>query len=264
MTKKIGAYMESNCGIKFHYKSMVKEIKEIEGGRKLVVWENVETHQQTSDEFDTVLFAIGRTANTATLQLEKAGVEVNPNNYKIKIDKEDRTTQKHIYALGDCADGIPELTPVAIRAGRLVARRLFNNENELFNYDLVPTTIFTPLEYGCIGLSEEAAIKKFGKDDVEVYHTHFKPLEWNFVEKRDYNTCYIKLVVNADDKERVVGFHYFGPNAGEVTQGYAIAMQCGATLSDFQNTVGIHPTCSEEVVGVEVNKKDSDGLKTGC
>lgn len=85
------------------------------------------------------------------------------------------------------------------------------------NYDLVATTVFTPLEYGAIGLSEEDAIKKFGDENIEVYHSTFKPLEWAYNEEHLADSCYSKLICNISDKNRVVGFHYLGPNAGEVT-----------------------------------------------
>ena len=86
------------------------------------------------------------------------------------------------------------------------------------NYDLVATTVFTPLEYGACGLAEEDALNKYGQANIEVYHSSFKPLEWNYNDEHLAETCYTKLVVNKLDNERVVGFHYCGPHAGEVTQ----------------------------------------------
>ena len=86
------------------------------------------------------------------------------------------------------------------------------------NYNLIATTVFTPIEYGAIGLAEEDAYKKFGEDNVDCYHTHFKPLEWNFMSEHTEDSCYIKLLIHKNDSNRVVGFHYLGPNAGEVTQ----------------------------------------------
>lgn len=85
------------------------------------------------------------------------------------------------------------------------------------NYDLIATTVFTPLEYGAIGLAEEDAIKKFGEENIDVYHSTFKPLEWSYNDERQPTSCYAKLVVNLKDNNRVVGLHYLGPNAGEVT-----------------------------------------------
>ena len=100
----------------------------------------------------------------------------------------------------------------------MLAQRLFNNSSQLMNYNLVATTVFTPLEYGACGFSEEDAISKFGEQNISVYHSSFKPLEWNFNQDHLAETCYTKLVVNKADNARVVGFHYCGPHAGEVTQ----------------------------------------------
>ena len=112
----------------------------------------------------------------------------------------------------------------------------------------MPTTVFTPLEYGTIGMSEEDAIAKHGEDNIEVYIQYFKPLEWstnheehNGKKCREDSACMIKLVCDLQDDERVLGLHYLGPNAAEVTQGYAVAMKLGATKGDFDRTVGIHP-----------------------
>jgi len=97
-----------------------------------------------------------------------------------------------VFAIGDCAKGRPELTPTAIMAGRLLSRRLFNGSKKLMDYRLVCTTVFTPLEYGCIGYSEDEALDKFGKDVISVYHTQFKPLEWNYLDTHSSHSCYIK------------------------------------------------------------------------
>lgn len=83
------------------------------------------------------------------------------------------------------------------------------------NYDFVPTTIFTPLEYGCVGNSEEAAKEKYGEDNIKVYHSTFKPLEWSFLMSRCSDSCYIKVIVNKANN-KVLGMHFLGPNAGEV------------------------------------------------
>lgn len=104
--------------------------------------------------------------------------------------------------------------------------------------------MFTPLEYGCVGYSEEAAIDIFGAANIEVFHQNFTPLEWT-VPHREDNVCYSKLICNKLDDMRVIGLHVLGPNAGEMTQGYAVAIRLRATKADFDATIGIHPTCSE-------------------
>ncbi|KAH8053821.1 thioredoxin-disulfide reductase [Aureococcus anophagefferens] len=151
------------------------------------------------------------------------------------------------YAIGDVVEGRPELTPVAIEAGLRLARRLFGGKTEPMDYENVATTIFTPLEYGTIGLSEDDAKAQLGECNVESYISEFAPLEYALSEARSErgDGCFAKLVVDKSTG-KVVGFHYLGPNAGEITQGFSIAMRKGATYADFISTVGIHPTVAED------------------
>lgn len=125
----------------------------------------------------------------------------------------------HIYAIGDIQNGRLELTPTAIKAGMLLAQRLYGGKTELMDYVNVPTTVFTPLEYGCCGLSEDDAKYKYGVDNINTYHTQFKPLEWAFDKTvaEGKRTSYTKLVCHKADNDRVLGFHICCPNAGEIT-----------------------------------------------
>jgi len=136
------------------------------------------------------------------------------------------------------------------------------------DYINVPTTIFTPLEYACVGLSEEKAIEKYGEDNIEVFHSSFKPLEWNFTsftKPRNGELCYTKSITIINEGYKVVGLHYCGPNAGEVIQGFAVAVKAGLKWEDFTDTVGIHPTTAEEVVTLSVTKREQEDVtKTGC
>ena len=192
-------------------------------GRIKVTWKS--GNVEASEEFDTVLFAIGRYALTDGLNLENAGLKCEKNG-KFNVNEHEQTNVPNIYALGDIQNGRLELTPTAIMAGMLLSNRLYGGATKLMNYDNVPTTVFTPIEYGTVGLSEEDAKAKYG-DDLKTFHTSFKPLEWNF-DKIDERLSYVKvLVVGSTDK--VVGFHICCPNAGEVTQGLGIAFQCGLT-----------------------------------
>uniref|UniRef100_A0A8C5YCQ5 Thioredoxin reductase 2 n=1 Tax=Microcebus murinus TaxID=30608 RepID=A0A8C5YCQ5_MICMU len=160
--------------------------------------------------------------------------------------------------------GRPELTPTAIMAGRLLAQRLFGQSMALMDYDNVPTTVFTPLEYGCVGLSEEEAVAHHGQERVEIYHAHYKPLEFTVAE-RDASQCYIKMVCLREPPQRVLGLHFLGRGAGEVTQGFALAIRCGASYAQVTRTVGIHPTCAEEVVRLRISKRSGlDPTVTGC
>ncbi|KAF7646323.1 hypothetical protein LDENG_00189910 [Lucifuga dentata] len=170
----------------------------------------------------------------------------------------------HIYAIGDILEGKWELTPVAIQAGKLLARRLYGGSTLKCDYINVPTTIFTPLEYGCCGLSEEKATELYGRDNIEVFHMLFWPLEFT-VANRDNNRCYGKIICNKLDSDRVVGFHYLGPNAGEVTQGFSAAIKCGATKDQLDATIGIHPTCAEIFTMLEVTKSSGGNItQAGC
>ena len=169
-----------------------------------------------TDSYDTVLFAIGRYALTKELNLDKIGIKVESNG-KIRVNDQEQTNVPHIHAIGDVIYGMLELTPVAIKAGKLLAYRLFGGATAKMDYINVPTTVFTPIEYGSCGYSEEDAKAKFGADNISTFHTQFQPLEWAYYKARPEGDCYVKVLVNKLDNDRVVGFHICAPNAGEVT-----------------------------------------------
>uniref|UniRef100_A0A2K5N7A3 Thioredoxin reductase 3 n=1 Tax=Cercocebus atys TaxID=9531 RepID=A0A2K5N7A3_CERAT len=211
-----------------------------------------------------VLLAIGRDSCTRKMGLEKIGVKINEKSGKIPVNDVEQTSVPYVYAVGDISEGKPELTPVAIQSGKLLARRLFGASLEKCDYINVPTTVFTPLEYGCCGLAEEKAIEVYKKENLEIYHTLFWPLEWT-VAGRENNTCYAKIICNKLDHDRVIGFHILGPNASEVTQGFAAAMKCGLTKRLLDDTIGIHPTCGEVFTTLEITKSSGlDITQKGC
>lgn len=215
------------------------------------------------DVFDTVIMAIGRDPETSNIGLGKLGVKLNKDS-KIIVNQYDQTSVPHIYAIGDIVAGGLELTPVAIMAGRLLAERICGTASRPMDYINVPTTVFTPLEYGSVGLAEEAAIEKYGQADIRVYHSYFKPLEWTIPHRAD-NACYMKLVCLVSEEERVIGFHFLGPNAGEVTQAVGLCVRMGAKKHDFDTLVGIHPTVAEEMTQLTVDKNSGkDARKSGC
>ncbi|CAH8442296.1 unnamed protein product [Heterobilharzia americana] len=269
MAEMVGDYMEKH-GVKFVRLCIPDEIKQIEPvdtannkpGR-LFVKAHYTDGRKFEEEFETVLFAVGREPQLSKLNPEAVGIKLDRNGRAVCED-DDQTTVSNIYAIGDINAGKPQLTPVAIQAGRYLAKRLFAGETELTDYTNVATTVFTPLEYGACGMSEEDAIDKFGENDIEVYHSHFKPLEWTVAHRED-NVCYAKLVCRKSDKMRVLGLHVLGPNAGEITQGYAIAIKMGATKADFDRTIGIHPTSSETFTTLHVTKRSgASAAVTGC
>ena len=123
----------------------------------------------------------------------------------------------HIYAIGDVIYGKLELTPVAIKAGMLLSKRLFSGSTEKMDYVNVPTTVFTPIEYGAVGYTEVEAKEKFGEANIDTWHTEFRPLEWAYNKLRPEGDCYVKILANKADNNKVVGFHILSPNAGDVT-----------------------------------------------
>merc|ERR1719478_879165 len=230
MAMQVKNYMVEH-GIPFIDSAVPTAVELLESGKKKVSWKHSDG-TVGEGEYDTVLLAVGRDVCTDKIGLDAAGVQVNPSSGKIPVSNE-QTNVPHIFAIGDVVDGtalsppsnLTELTPVAIQADKLLADRLYGGQTKLMNYQTVPTTVYTPLEYGCVGYLEDDAIKAFGEANVEVYHTYFKPLEWTVPHRGD-NACYAKLIVNTADSGRVVGLHVCGPNAGEMVQGFAVAIKC--------------------------------------
>uniref|UniRef100_A0A7M4FJD8 thioredoxin-disulfide reductase (NADPH) n=1 Tax=Crocodylus porosus TaxID=8502 RepID=A0A7M4FJD8_CROPO len=266
MAERAGAHMETH-GVKFIRKFVPIQIERLEEGmpgRLKVVARSTEGSDIFEGEYNTVLIAIGRDACTRNIGLDKIGVRINEKNGKIPVSDEEQTNVPYVYAIGDILDGKLELTPVAIQAGRLLARRLYAGSSIKCDYVNVPTTVFTPLEYGCCGLPEERAVKEYGEHNLEVYHTLFWPLEWT-VPNRDNNTCYAKIICNKLANNRVIGFHVLGPNAGEITQGFAAAIKCGLTKELLNETIGIHPTSAEVFTTMNVTKSSGQEItQAGC
>uniref|UniRef100_A0A3Q1FAR3 Thioredoxin reductase 2, tandem duplicate 2 n=1 Tax=Acanthochromis polyacanthus TaxID=80966 RepID=A0A3Q1FAR3_9TELE len=263
MAGRVTDYMET-YGTKFAWKCVPKRVDKLSSGALQVTWTNTHTGAEQKDTYDSLLWAVGRAPETKALGLDKLGVQLNKETGKLIVGADESTSVPNIYAFGDISEGRPELTPTAIKAGKLLARRLAGQSTELMDYDNVATTVFTPLEYGCVGLSEEEAEKRHGKDGIEIYHAFYKPLEFTVAE-RDASQCYIKVVCERGGDQKILGLHFTGPNAGEVTQGFAMGFQCGATYSHLLQTVGIHPTCAEEVVKVSITKRSGlDATVTGC
>jgi thioredoxin reductase (NADPH) len=262
IAEMIGAHMGEH-GVKFLRPATPTKIVKAEDGKLTVTWVNADTGVEASDVFDTVFTATGRVPDTSKLGLTAAGVAADKEGKLPTLGEQ--TNVPHIYAIGDVVAGKPELTPVAVAAGKLLAARVYGGATEGMDYDKIATTVFTPLEYGCVGLSEEAAIARYGEENLDIYHSSFTPLEWTVVEARPQNACYAKLIADKKDEGRIVGFHILGPNAGEITQGWAAAVRLGATYKTFSSTVGIHPTVSEEFTTLTVTKASGGSAdKGGC
>jgi thioredoxin/glutathione reductase (selenoprotein) len=223
----------------------VKAVKKLDNGKLEVSYSHSLSGEVASDTFDNIMWAIGRYADLPALGLDKFSMKMKDK--KILTNDLQQTSVPHIYAIGDIiADGL-ELTPVAIQTGRLLVNRLYNGSKKKMNFNLVPTTVFTPLEYGACGLSEEECIRRYGQDNLKIYKKVYYVLEYSLGPRKAQDMAFVKLICNAADNERVLGFHYCGPNAGEVTQGVGVAMRFGPTKEDFDDTVGIHPTTAEEM-----------------
>ncbi|KFV07156.1 Thioredoxin reductase 3, partial [Pterocles gutturalis] len=267
MAEKVGAHMETHS-VKFirnlQIFIQVEQLEQGMPGRLKVTAKSTEGPEIFEEEYNTVLIAIGRDACTRNIGLQTIGVKINEKNGKVPVNDEEQTNVPYVYAIGDILDGKLELTPVAIQAGKLLARRLYGGSSTKCDYINVPTTVFTPLEYGSCGLAEERAIEDYGKQNLEVYHTLFWPLEWT-VPGRDNNTCYAKIICNKLDNNRVIGFHVLGPNAGEITQGFAAAIKCGLTKELLDETIGIHPTCGEVFTTMDITKSSGQDItQRGC
>ncbi|HEU4342315.1 MAG TPA: glutathione-disulfide reductase [Candidatus Binatia bacterium] len=192
-------------------------------------------------EVDQILYATGRLPNTQSLGLEKIGVALNLSG-AVAVDEYSKSSVDSIYAIGDCTDRLM-LTPVAVAEGRAIAETLFNNNPMKPGYINVPTAVFSTPAVGAVGLTETQARERYEK--VDVYKTSFKPLK-HTLTVRDEKTM-MKIVVDGSS-DKVLGCHMVGADAGEVIQGFAVAMNCGATKAQFDATIGIHPTAAEEFV----------------
>jgi len=240
-------------GIDIKMGAKPKSVEKQDDGKLLVKYfMNENPDAILSDTFDTVLFAVGRYALVDDMKLENAGIKVTEG--KLDVDTNSKTNVENIYAVGDVLHKKPELTPVAINAGRIIARHLFNGSDEVMDYEDVATTVFSPLEYACVGLSEEVAVERFGADNIEVYHAYYKPTEF-FVPQRSVRYCYLKAVALREGDQRVLGLHFVGPVAGEIIQGFAAALKSGLTMKILKNTVGIHPTVAEEFTRLLITKR---------
>jgi len=192
-------------------------------------------------EADLVLSAIGRAPNTREIGLEGAGVELDGEG-AVAVDEYSRSSVPNVWAIGDCTNR-KNLTPVAIAEAHAFVDTVFGDRPTAMDYANVPSAVFSHPAIGTVGLTEAQAREHCG--EVDVYRSTFRPLK-HTVSGRDEKS-FMKLVVDPAT-DRVLGCHMLGPDAGEVIQGFAVALKCGATKRQFDSTVGIHPTAAEEFV----------------
>ena len=190
---------------------------------------------------DCVLNATGRSPNTAGLRLQEAGVDIGLRG-EVRVDAHYQSNLPSVHAVGDVTDKI-QLTPVALAEAMVLVDRLFGDAQRRIDYEFIPTAVFTHPNIGTVGLTEAQARDKFAA--VRIYRSEFKALRHTLSGSSERTL--MKLVVD-DASDRVVGAHMVGADAGEIIQGFAVALRAGATKAVFDATIGIHPTVAEEFV----------------
>lgn len=226
-------------GLSLHRYKVPSRVDKLDNGLLQITFEDGTSHQA-----EQVLWAIGRQPNIDQLNLEAAGIELTEKGY-IKVNEFQETSTQGIYALGDVTGHI-ELTPVAIKTGRLLSERLFNGKtNAKMDFSLVPTVVFAHPAIGTVGLTEPEAIRQYGENQIKVYTSAFTSMYTALGPHRQM--AKFKLIT-AGPEETVIGLHGIGYGVDEMIQGFAVAMKMGATKEDFDATVAIHPTGSEEFV----------------
>jgi glutathione reductase (NADPH) len=198
-------------------------------------------HDGSLVEADAVLYATGRVPNVANLGLQELGV-AQAEDGAVIVDERYQSSLPSVHALGDVTARL-QLTPVALGEAMALVDQLLGDGQRRMGYDFIPSAVFTHPNVGTVGYTEAVAREKFGK--IQVFKTDFSPLKHTLSGSRE--RTFMKLVVQ-QASDRVLGLHMVGPDAGEITQGFAVAMKMGATKAMFDSTIGIHPTAAEEFV----------------
>ncbi len=233
-------------GIDVRCQTKFESIKMGEGEVRHVRFENGDTL-----DVDAVIFATGRHANTEDMGLEKAGVKVTAAG-GVDVDADFRTSVPSIYAVGDVINRVA-LTPVALAEGMVVASALFDDGARKMSYANIPTAVFSHPNVSTVGMTEDAAREKYGK--IKVFKSDFKALKHTISGSKE--RVFMKLIVD-EASDRVVGVHMVGADAGEIIQGFAVALQSGATKAQFDATIGVHPTIAEEFVTMRIPEKETE------
>ena len=223
-------------GIDFRFDATFQGIEKLDDGSLKV---SMSGHDPI--EVDLVMFATGRVPNTYGLGLETAGVELDDIG-AIKVDEDNQSTCPSIYAVGDVTNRV-QLTPVAIREGQAFADTVYGNKPTRVDYDCIPAAVFSHPPMAGVGMTEAEAKQKLGS--VQVYTSDFRPMK-NVLAGRDERALY-KMVCEGETG-RVVGLHMIGPDVPEILQAAAVAVKAGLTKAQFDATVALHPTMSEELV----------------
>jgi glutathione reductase (NADPH) len=229
-------------GIDVQLRTELASITRTDQGLEATLVRRDGAREQTTLATDLVLFATGRRANTQDLGLEALGVVTGAGG-EVRVDLDFRTNVPSVFALGDVIDRY-QLTPVALAEGMALAKTLFGGQPTRPDYDLIPTAVFTQPPVATVGLTEEAARARH-PDDVVIFRSTFRPMK--SVLSGSPDRALMKLVVQRST-DVVLGCHVVAPDAGEIVQGFAVALRCSATKAQLDATIGIHPTAAEELV----------------
>ncbi|WFD42141.1 glutathione-disulfide reductase [Malassezia psittaci] len=238
-----------NTGLKLLKNTNVVKVEGQKGGPLTVHFDSGK-----SIEVDCLIWAIGRRPNTDNLGLENVGVKTDQRG-NIVVDKYQNTNVEKIYSIGD-VQGKAELTPVAIAAGRRLSNRLFGPakfKDDHLDYNNIPSAVFSHPPSGSVGLSEPAAREQYEGQKITIYRTRFTPMYYGLLSHK-MPAAY--KIVCVGEEEKVVGVHMVGMGSDETIQAVGIAVKMGATKSDFDDTVAVHPTCAEELVTTYTPVKD--------
>lgn len=223
-------------GIRVITQTIFDKIEKLDSDQKRV-------HLSNGDHIDTdmVFWAVGRKPTTKGLGLENAGVELAKNG-AVKVNEQSQSSVDNIFAVGDVTDRV-NLTPVAIREGAAFAETFYNNSPTIMDYRFIPKAVFSQPPVGSVGYAEHEARHEF--KNVDIYKTNFRSMKHILTGSEE--RVMMKLVVDGDT-DRVLGCHIVGEDAAEMIQCVAIAVKAGLKKKDFDDTVALHPTVSEELV----------------
>ncbi len=222
-------------GVDLRFDTNIASIEKVSGGLRASLEDG------SVLDTDAILYATGRVPRTRGLGLEEAGVALDEKG-AVSVDAFSRSSVPSIWAIGDATDRI-NLTPVAIHEGICLAKTLFGGVDTKPDHTGVASAVFSQPAIGTIGLSEAAARKAHA--EIDVYRSTFRALKHTLTGREEQ--AMMKLIVDRAS-DRVVGLHMVGADAGEIVQGFAVALKCGATKAQFDATIGIHPTSAEEFV----------------
>lgn len=239
MISQVLTHEMTQQGIAIHCGFQVSALSQDENGINVI-----SNNNEFLSGYDSVIWAVGRSANTQSLNLAVAGINSLANGI-IPVDEFENTNVPGIYAIGDIS-GKVALTPVAIAAGRKLAERLFNHQpDSRVDYTNIPSVVFSHPPVAVVGMTETEARQQYGSKHITVYQSEFTPMRYALSEHAASTA--MKLVC-AGTEQKVVGIHIIGDNADEMLQGFAVAVRMGATKADFDSTMAIHPSSAEELV----------------